>query len=324
MRSFGFLIVMILAFAAQADNAPLQLIGRIPLPDGRGRIDHLALDPGRHRLFVAELGNNTVAVVDLQAGKMTGRITGLVEPQGVVFAPEFDRLFVSSGGTGSVTVFDGGALAQVRTVDLGSDADNARYDPAARQVYVGFGDGALGAIAAADAKHLGDIALTGHPESFQLATGGPRIFVNVPAAGQIAVVDRVRRSTLATWRVTGARANFPMALDERDHRLVVATWQPPTLIVFDTESGEDLGRTGICADADDIFYDAPRRQLYVSCGEGFLDVLALRDAAMERIARIATAAGARTSLFVPELDRFYVAVPHRGTQQAEILVYRPS
>ncbi len=324
MRALGFLFVMLLAFAARAGEAPLRLIQTIPLPDGRGRIDHMDLDAARQRLFVAELGNDTVAVIDLEAGKLVDRITGVAEPQGVAFVPGPDRLFVTSGETGSVAIFDGATLAPVQEDALDSDADNIRYDPGEREIYVGFGNGGLGRLAALSGAHIDDIALKGHPESFQLETGGSRIFVNVPDAGDIEVVDRARRSKVASWPLAGVAANFPMALDEPDQRLIVATWQPAALLVLDTRTGKELARTRSCSDADDVWYDALRRQLYVSCGQGVLDVVSLADAAPRRIARIATAEGARTSLFAPEQNRLYVAVPHRGTQPAEILVYLPA
>ncbi len=324
MRPLGFLIVMLLAFADRAGAAPLRLIQTIPLPDGRGRIDHMDLDAAGRRLFVAELGNDTVAVIDLKAGRLIGRIEGVAEPQGVAFVPEPERLFVTSGETGSVAIFDGATLAPVQEDALDSDADNIRYDPAEREIYVGFGNGGLGRLAALSGAHVDDIALSGHPESFQLETGGSRIFVNVPDAGDIEVVDRAGRSKVASWPLSGVAANFPMALDEPDHRLIVATWQPAALLVLDTRTGKELTRTPSCSDADDLWYDAPRRQLYVSCGQGVLDVVSLADATPRRLARITTADGARTSLFVPQEDRLYLAVPHRGPQPAEIRVYLPT
>jgi DNA-binding beta-propeller fold protein YncE len=325
MRSFGLLlIVMLLAIAARADAAPLRLIQSIVLPDGRGRIDHMTLDPTRQRLFVAELGNDSVAVVDLKAARMTDRLTGVAEPQGLVYVPEFDQLFVSSGETGSVAVFDGASLEHVKDIALASDADNIRYDPGQREVYVGFGSGDLGRIAAGAAAHIDDIALSGHPESFQLQSDGPLIFVNVPDAQDIEVVDRARGVKIASWRLPAAGANFPMALDEPDHRLIVGTRDPAALLVLDTRTGKELARVAACRDADDLFYDARRRQLYVSCGAGALEVLSLAAATPERTAEITTAPGARTSLFVPDADRLYVALPHRGGQPAEVLVYQPT
>src|SRR5918996_3720929 len=223
MKALCFAIAMILAWAARAEDAPLRLVQSIPLPDGRGRIDHLALDRSRQRLFVAELGNDSVAVVDLAAGKLIGRLRGTVEPQGVVFVPESDRLFVTSGGTGAVAMFEGADLRPVGEVDLGDDADNIRYDPASGEVYVGYGDGALGIIAVPGGERLDDIPLSAHPESFQLETAGARIFVNVPRAGHVAVVDRLERTPVAVWPLVDVRANFPMALDEAGHRLIVIT-----------------------------------------------------------------------------------------------------
>jgi DNA-binding beta-propeller fold protein YncE len=324
MKPLCFTIAMILASAAGAEDAPLRLVQSIPLPDGRGRIDHLALDRSRQRLFVAELGNDSVAVVDLAAGKLIGRLSGTVEPQGVVFVPESDRLFVTSGGTGAVAMFEGADLRPAGEVDLGDDADNIRYDPASGEVYVGYGDGALGIVAAPSGERLDDIPLAAHPESFQLESAGPRIFVNVPRAGHVAVVDRAKRTPVADWPLADVRANFPMALDEAGHRLIVVTREPPTLLVIDTDSGKEIARVDSCGDADDVFYDARRSQLYVSCGQGFLEVVALGDPAPRRLASIPTAAGARTSLFVPDDDRLYVAAPRRDEQSAEVLVYQPT
>jgi hypothetical protein len=186
------------------------------------------------------------------------------------------------------------------------------------------GPGALGYTPALRGSRLGDIPLPAHPESFQLETGAARIFANVPGAGQIAVVDRERRTAVAAWPLAGVRANFPMALDEAGHRLIVIARDPPTLLVLDTERGREIARAESCGDADDVFYDQRRERLYVSCGQGFLEVSALRDGAIERLARIPTAAGARTSLFVPDEDRLYVAVPRRGEQAAAVLVYQPT
>lgn len=323
MRTMGLLVVTCIVIAAGAEAAPWRLVQSIPVPDSRGRIDHLTLDANRQRLFVAELGNDSIAVVDLAAGKLAGRLTGIAEPQGVVYVPESDRLFVTSAGTGAVAIFSGDDLRSTGQVDLGADADNIRYDPASGEVYVGYGDGALGVLSAASGERLGKIPLAAHPESFQLETAGARIFVNVPGAGQIAVVDRRKRAPLTAWPLAGVSANFPMALDEAGHRLIVIARAPPTLLVIDTKSGKEITRTESCGDADDVFYDPARRQLYASCGQGFLEAFALRADAVQRIARIPTAAGARTSLFVPDQDRLYVAVPHRGEQPAAVLIYQP-
>ena len=197
-----------------------------------------------------------------------------------------------------------------------------RYSAATHTRYVGYGAGALGLIDATSAKHLGDIPLKGHPEAFQLEQAGPRIFVNIPSAHHIAVVDRNKRAVITTWPLQGAEANFPMALDATNHRLFVGFRKPAILIVIDTESGTEIARVKSVGDADDLFYDAQHRRIYIAGGEGLLSIVAQEDADhYTQVATIPTASGARTALFVPELSRLYLAVPHRGTQGAEIRVY---
>jgi DNA-binding beta-propeller fold protein YncE len=207
-------------------------------------------------------------------------------------------------------------------VSLGDDSDNARYDLATKHLFVGFGGGALAAINPADGKVLGQAKLSGHPESFQLERSSSRVFVNVPAAGQIAVVDRAAMTVIATWPVVSAKSNFPMALDEENHRVFIGCRRPAKVLVYDTTTGKESGSFDIVGDTDDLFYDAARKRLYVSGGQGYLDVFQVDDGNhAARLAHIATAPGARTSLFVPEQGRLYLAVPHRGNQQSKIQIY---
>jgi DNA-binding beta-propeller fold protein YncE len=301
---------------------PLRMVQTIPLLNVEGRIDHLTVDLKGQRLFIAALGNNTVEVVDLQAGKRIQTIGGFQEPQGVSFIPEFNKLFVANGKSGACDVLDGSSLKRVKSLKLSDDADNIRYDAANRHVFVGYGGGALAMMDAASGDRIGEIKLKGHPESFQLEQSGPRIFVNIPTAKQIAVVDREKRAVTAAWPTGDAAANYPMAIDETHHRLFVGFRKPARLVVFDTESGKVVAHLESPGDADDIFYDASRRRLYVSGGEGSIGIFQQKDADhYEPMSKIPTAAGARTALFVPELNRLYLAVPHRGSQKAEIRVY---
>jgi len=197
-----------------------------------------------------------------------------------------------------------------------------RYDASTAQLYVGYGDGALGIVDARDGKLVGKVKLAGHPESFQLETAGARVFVNVPNAKQIAVVDRLTRRVVTIWALPEARANFPMDLDEADHRLFVGLRRPAQLRVFDTESGKVVASLDCAGDADDLFYDRERKQIYLSGGEGFVDVFAQRDADHYALrTRLPTAVGARASLLVPPMRRLYLAVPRRGAQGAEIRAY---
>ncbi len=318
-----FLMGMAMTRNLEAEEAgPLRLIQTIPLRNVEGRIDHMAVDLKGERLFIAALGNNTVEIVDLRAGKHMETITGLHEPQGVGFVPEFNKIFVANAQSGACEVFDGSSFKRIKSIKLSDDADNIRYDAAARRVYVGYGSGGLGIIDAATGDQLGEIKLDGHPESFQLEKSGPRIFVNIPTSQKIAVVDREKRAAVTAWPVGGATANFPMALDETHHRLFVGFRKPEKLIVFDTESGKIVAELSSPGDADDLFYDGTRQRIYISGGDGFIDIIQQQDADhYKSLTKIPTASGARTSLFVPELGRLYLAVPHRGTQRTEIRVY---
>jgi hypothetical protein len=260
-------------------------------------------------------------VVDLHAGQRVQTIRGLHEPQGILSAQ--NRIYVANGEDGKLAIFQGSSLSLLHTIDFSGDADNIRYDAEAMRAYIGYGSGALGIVdLAAVARKAGDIPLDGHPESFQLEKSGTRIFVNVPTAGHIAVVDRRARTVTLKWPLPGHQQNFPMALDEDEHRLFVGCRKPAHVAVLDTLTGKIVAQVDCVGDTDDLFYDAALRRLYVSGGEGFLSVFQERDPDhYMQLAKFPTAAGARTSLFVPNLGRFYLAVPHRGAQAAEVRVY---
>lgn len=321
----AFILAVVCVFAATQPRfaqEPLHFIRAIELPHVEGRIDHLALDSTGAMLFVAALGNDTVEVVDVKNGTHLRSLPGFREPQGIAAVPDAKLMAVANGEGDGVQLIDATDYHGMKAISLGDDSDNVRYDAAAKKLYAGFGGGALAAIDPVDAKVAGEVKLAGHPESFQLERSGSRIFVNVPAADHIAVVDRHAMKVIATWAVSGARSNFPMALDEANHRLFVGCRNPAKVLVYDTTSGKPIGTFDIVGDTDDMFYDAPRKRLYVAGGEGFIDVLAASEpGALRRLGRVKTAAGARTALFAPEQSRLYLAVPHRGAQRAEIRVY---
>ena len=306
--------------AADVHTPALELVQTIRLADVRGRLDHLAIDADGARLFVAALGNDSVEVIDLRVGAREARITGLHEPQGIGYARSANRLFVANAG-GGVDLFEASTLRRVSRIEGLDDADNVRVDVVNGKVFVGYGH-ALAALDAESGKLLQRIELAGHPESFQLESGGTRIFVNVPSAAQIAVVDSSRKAVIDTWRIGERQANFPMVLDEAHHRLFVATRKPAALLIFDTQSGEWKGNLQIGGDADDLFYDSKRKRLYVICGEGTVDVVEQKDADhYERAAGVRTVRGARTGLFVPSRDALFVAVPAHAGGPAEIRVF---
>jgi len=311
------------AFAQATLPAPLQLEGKIPLGEVKGRIDHLAIDLSRKRLFVAELENDTVGVVDLNERKVRHRIDGLKEPQGVGYLPSSDTLYVANAGDGSVRFFRGEAHAAAGQIDLGDDADNIRIDAGANRVFVGYGNGALAVIDPATNAKSADIPLRVHPESFQLARSDPHIFVNMPKARAIAVLDRSTGKQTATWTIA-SDSHFPMALDENAGHVLVVSRNPARLNTLSMRDGSTVAVIDACGDADDLFLDAKRRRVYISCGEGNLDVLEASESSYRRASRIPTIAGARTSLFVPELDRLFVAARANPGEPAAIWVFRPT
>lgn len=316
------LLAALVCVSQKQDTAPLRLVQTIPLPGVEGRNDHFALDLQGQRLFLSALGSDSVEVIDLKSGKVVHTISNQSEPQGIGYANAANKIFVANGNDGSVRILDADSYRPLGTVSYSDDADNVRYDPAHNLIYVGYGSGAIGILDASSGKRIGDVKLDAHPESFQLEKIGPRLFVNVPHAGHIAVIDRDQLKVIAKWPLGDAQANFPMALDESTHRLFVVCRKPAELIVFDTESGKQVMTVPVVGDADDVFYDAARHQIYVSGGEGFISVIGQSNAdKYSRVAEISTVSGARTSYFAPELNRLYLAVPHRGDQQAEIRVY---
>ena len=261
-------------------------------------------------------------MLDLKNNSHIKSLPGFREPQGIAVVADAKVVAVANGQGEGVQFLDASDYRQTKVVKLGEDSDNVRYDSVAKRLFVGFGSGALAAVSPSDGKVLGEAKLAGHPESFQLERSGDRVFVNVPDANQIAVVDRAAMKVIATWPVGGAKANFPMALDEANHRLFVGCRRPAKVLVYDTATGKESAAFDIVGDTDDLFYDAARRRLYVSGGEGYIDVFHDENGkGFSRIAHVATAAGARTSLFVAEQSRLYVAVPHRGSQKAEVRIY---
>jgi len=322
MRAFVMLFLAGALASAQATQ-PLRLEKTIELPDVQGRIDHMSVDVKGQRLFVSALRNNTVEVIDIKAGKRVKTITGLAEPQGVLYVPTNDRIYVANAKDGSVRIFNGTSYAPLKTIDYGDDADNLRFDSGRQAALVGYGGGALGEIDS-EGRKVAETKLDSHPESFQLEKDTARIYVNLPKSHKIAVVDREKHAITTTWGTGMAFANYPMALDEKNHRLFVITRFPARLLVFDTSTGKIVQSLSAVGDCDDVFYDATRRRIYASGGEGAISVFEQQDPDhYKESARIATVKGARTSFFSPEADRLFLALRRQGSQAAAIQVLVP-
>ncbi|HWN38992.1 MAG TPA: hypothetical protein VNP02_10885 [Gammaproteobacteria bacterium] len=318
------LLAALLSSAAQAQPSrePLKQIATIALPNVAGRIDHLAFDAQHQRLFVAALGNDTVEVVDAARNAHLKSLPGFHEPQGIAVASDFGAIAVANGDTGTLQLVDAETFATRWTVDIGGDADNVRYDSAAKELYVAA-EGGLYRVDPQSGKVTKTIAIDGHPESFQLEVGGKRVFANLPGvvSSQVVVGDRESGSVVARWSSLGCRSNYPMALDEMAMRVFIGCRLPARLAALDSGSGDLKTSVDSVGDTDDLFFDAARQHIYVIGGEGFVDVLQRHGETIERVARVATRAGARTGLWVATTSSLYVAVPARDRQGAEVRVF---
>jgi DNA-binding beta-propeller fold protein YncE len=316
-----FLAVALVCGVSPGQTPALRLEREIPLPSVEGRIDHLSADVEGQRVFVAALGNGSVEVVDLREGKRVGQIKGLKEPQGLLYLPSNHALYVATGGDGMVRSYDGRTLALLKSVTLGDDADNLRWDHKSESIMVGYGDGAIASMSS-DLIRKGEVRLPAHPESFQVSADGSGLFVNLPHDQSVAAIDLAKLAVTAKWGHLGAQANFPMAVDMRRDRIYIACRTPARLLALNTKTGSVAERIDTVGDADDLFFDKARGRIYIVGGEGFVDVVsAPTNGKLNSIGHIPTAAGARTGLFVPAWNKLFIAAPHRGTNQARLLVY---
>jgi DNA-binding beta-propeller fold protein YncE len=303
------------------NNTVLKHTASISLPDVSGRIDHLAYDSARNIVYVAALGNNSVEAVDLKNKKVIHSIKNLHEPQGVVFIPESNSIFVANGDNGECDVFDANTFQKTASVKLSGDADNVRYDVTTKKIYVGYGNGGIAVTDATNFKLLNEIKLDGHPESFQIDKSVGKVYVNVPDEKQIEVIDLIKNVVINKWKMVGATSNFPMALDEQHNRLFIGCRSPATLRVISTETGKDISLISCTGDADDVFYDLNDNLVFVSGGRGFIDVFEAGDT-LKHISHIATSSGARTSLLLPSRKTLLLAVPSRSGNSAALWIYK--
>ena len=348
-KGYAISLTLLAAIATQArgqESWPLRLVQTIPMPNVHMRMDHLGVDVQGKRLFAAALGDNqnTVEVIDLEAGKRIFSIPGQIKPQGVFYSEDFKKVFVANGGggasivtgQGAVKIFGGRTFKLLASLPMGIDADHVGYDPATKYLYVGYGDtksGALGIIDTRTNKHVGDIKTQAGPGGIMVEEGGPRIFVRFRGTADLGVVDRKKREQVATWPVKGTNGSYALTYDEANHRLFDTTRNPPLLIVFDTESGKEVARLESVNGIDDVWYDAAHKRVYATGGrapggdafvDGYVAVYQQKDPDhYELMAKVPSQFGACTSKWVPELNRLYVSAPGVGDRQATILVFEP-
>ncbi|MFO0808685.1 MAG: YncE family protein [Gemmataceae bacterium] len=317
-------LALCVAVARAADPATLELVQTIDWTGAVGRLDHMALDAKGNRLFVANLSNDTLDVIDLKAGRVVKQIPGQTKVEGVAYAADLDRVFVGVGGAGVCNCFDGKTLELLHSVKL-PEADNVRYHPGTRRVYVGHADKSISAIDAQTGTVLATVALPGPVEAFQLDPTKPRLYVNVLSPSRVVVVDTETNAIREQFSLTKAAANYPLALDGSGNRLFAGCRKGPMVEVLDLATGKELATVAIPGDVDDLFFDAKRQRLYATCGEGFIAVIAAKGGDnYEVVETVATAKLARTGLFDAEGGRLFVVLPRQATTAGPSLrVYRP-
>jgi WD40 repeat protein len=327
--ALAFLVLLFSFSVASAGKVALNLVQTIPLPEIDGRIDHFAIDVKGRRAFLAALAKNTIEVVDLRVGRVTRTLPGFAKPQGVLFVPKFNKLFIASGADGSVKTLDGTTLAPIRTASVSLGADAIGYDPRSTEIYVGSGggdankeQGDLTVFNVASGAQVAALTTDAHAGGSIVEAHGGHVFVLVPEKAQVLVLDRRAKSQVAKWTIPGIQKNVALALDEKNHRLFLGVRTPASIVVLDSESGSVVASIPTVATLDGLCFDSATRRIYTSGGEGFIDVTQQIDADhYERIARLPTGPGARTSVFVPEWHRLYAAVPRDKDRDAELRVF---
>ncbi len=338
MKMFSVVTLTVLASSSTQsyaqDHAPLRLVQTIPMPNVKGRIDHMDVDVKGKRLFVAGLENGSLEVVDLQAGKWLKSIPGFKKTQGVAYVPSLNKVFVASGDDRMLRVFRADTLDLLDAVKLDLGPNRVAYDPHRKLLYVGYGGkdagkdyGEVGIIDAETDKHVDDVRVEAHPAELLLDESGKTLLVFVSAASKVQVVDTKKREVVSTWPVSSQR-NGDGAFDEKTHRLFIGTRMPPRMIVMDSQTGKEVANLPTVEGMDGVYFDGEHKRVYVSGGRdfdvGYIFAYQQKDADhYETIGKIPTKSGAGTSFWSPEMNRYYVAAPAHENEGAGILVFEP-
>jgi DNA-binding beta-propeller fold protein YncE len=331
-RSFLALVIVTFAFGTglQADEtAPLKLVQTLTLPaDATGQFDHFGIDLQNGRLFATPEASHSVRVFDLKTGKPIHTIEGIGKPHAVLYRADVNRIYITDGDAGDVKIFDGSTYKLLSSVKLLEDADSIGYDSKTKYLYVDNGGGdvhqtysMLSVVDTTSGKKLADIKIDGETlEAMALENGSSKLYVNNKAKNQITVVDREKREIVANWPVTKCKVNVAMAFDEAGHRLFTAC-RSGDMVVLDTQTGKEITVLPITKGVDDIVYDAASKRVYAA-GDGSVDVYQQADPDnYKHLATIPTGKMARTARLVPELKRYFVAVPQHEKGSAQILIY---
>jgi DNA-binding beta-propeller fold protein YncE len=331
-KRYSVLVAFLVLFAIPArgqDAPPLKLVQTLTLPpDIRGNFDHFGVDLRGDRLFATPEGYKAVLVFELKSGKPIHTISGIGKPHAVLYREDLNRIYVTDGDAGDLKIFDGKTYALLSSVKLLEDADSIGYDAKTKYLYIDNGGGdvhqtysMLSVVDTTAGKKLADIQIDGDTlEAMALDTSTPRLYVNNKAKNQVDVVDREKRALVASWPVTKCKTNVAMAFDEADHRLFIAC-RSGQIDVLDTQSGKEITALPITKGVDDVVYDPTGKRIYAAC-DGNVDVYQQSGAdEYKLLAQVPTAPMGRTARLVPELKRYFVAVPQHGTDPAKILVF---
>ena len=325
-------LMVVLAVGVRAkQKVPLALLERITVPGLKdGDFDHFAVDLQNQRLFLAA-ENSAVEVFDLRTNKLIHTISDVKIPHSIAYRADLNRLFVVDGGEPGVKIYDSDSYRSIETIELLPDADSMAYDPAKKFMYiVNGGEDAkityslVSVVDTTSAKKVADIKIDSDKvEALALEKSGPRLFVNITGKDAVGVIDRETRTVLTTWPTAQAGKHLvAMALDDADRRLFVTSRDPGRLIVLDSDSGKIVTTIPCVGMNDDMAYDSGSKRIYVA-GSEFVDVFQQNDADhYTQIGHIPGAFRAATAILVPKLKRYYLAVPHRGDQEAEVRVYQ--
>jgi YVTN family beta-propeller protein len=335
MRRVGlFVAVLFIAIPAgimAQTKEPLKLVATIPLPGLKdGDFDHFATDVEGHRLFLTDEENDKVDVLDTATNKRIHTIEGAKAPHAILYRKDLKKLFVVEGDASVVRVYDSDTYKSAGEIKLTIDADSIAYDAATNYLYVVNGGreahtpySLISVVDTNASKKLRDIKInSNHVEAILLEKSGPRMFCNITGANAVGVMDRNKSALSATWPLPpGDKQNVAMAFDEANHRLFVATRNPGKLIVLNSDSGKVIADVPAVGMVDDMTFDANSKRIYLA-GDSYLDVFEERDPDhYALLGRVPGSFRAKTGILVPELNRYYLAVPHHEGKEAEVRVY---
>ena len=330
-----FIIPMLFAalpiYVAAQTKEPLKLVATIPLPGLKdGDFDHFAPDVDGRRLFLTDEENDKVDVLDIATNTRIHTMEDTKAPHAILYRKDLKKLFVVEGDASAVKVYDSDTYKPVSEIKVSVDADSIAYDPATNYLYVVSGGreahtpySLISVIDTNASKKLRDIKInSNHLEALALENSGPRLFCNITGQNAVGVLDRNKNSLSATWPLPpGDKANVAMAFDEANHRLFVATRNPGKLVVLDSDSGKTIADLPAVGMVDDAAYDPAHKRIYLA-GDGYLDVFEQKDPDhYSLLGRVPGSFRAKTGILVPEMNRYYLAVPHHDGKDAEVRVY---